>query len=81
MLQASGFRLGSCVMATRVLQVMPLIEVPGNPLLKAFVVEGPRLKHASRADYPRNPASLCKHRQAVIVREPDSIIVQDISLP
>jgi hypothetical protein len=81
MLQVSGFRLTSCDMATRLFQITTLIQTPGEMFLKALMVNRPRFKHAPRAHYPGNAAPFCKHREAVVMRQPDSVIMQNINFP
>jgi hypothetical protein len=67
-------------MATGLFQIATLIQTPGEIFLKALMVKRPRFKHTPRAHYPGNAAPFCQRREAVVMRQPDTVIVQDIGL-
>jgi hypothetical protein len=73
-----GFRLGSRVMAICPSQIPSLIELPRNVFFPAPVVHRPGLKHASRAYDPWDTTPCREFGKFVIVRQPYSIVVQDI---
>lgn len=81
MLQVPGFCLTSCDMAARLFQITTLIQTPGEIFLKALMVYCPRLKHAPRAHHSGNPALFCQHGEAMVMRQPDSVIMQNIHFP
>src|SRR6202044_1030698 len=80
MFQVLGFRLTSCDMAARLFQIATLIQTPGEIFLKPLMLDCPRFKHTPRAHYPGNAAAFSQHSEAVVMRQPDTIIVQNISL-
>ena len=68
MMQASGFRLAGCDMATRSFQVLLLIHPPGKFLLKSLMAKRPTFKHAPRAHNAPQATIFRKHREAVVMR-------------
>jgi hypothetical protein len=76
--QVAGFGVASCNMATRLRQIASLVELPSKMFLKPLVAKGPRLKHATRAHYPWNAELFCENSEAVIMEQPNPIIVENV---
>ena len=62
-------------------QVAMLIEPPREAFSPPLVVDGPGLKHATRADNPWNAAHDREPGETMVMRQPNPVVMDDICSP
>src|SRR5579862_6596363 len=75
----SSFCFASRDVALGSSQITSLVQPPRNFFLGMLMPECPGLQHSSNADHARDSSLLRQNREVVIVRKPDSVVMEKIN--